>query len=112
MHEMTRHYLVCALWSSTDEHDNPLDANYDIDDIAPESIAQAEEDCLAFLNDNKVDITDLEQAGHDFWLTRNHHGAGFWDRGLGEKGKRLTDASHAYGTQDMYVGDDGKVYLS
>lgn len=21
-----------------------------------------------------------EQAGHDFWLTRNGHGTGFWDR--------------------------------
>lgn len=30
------------------------------------------------------------RAGHDLWLTRNGHGAGFWDRDLGELGDRLT----------------------
>jgi hypothetical protein len=24
----------------------------------------------------------LTGAGRDFWLTRNRHGAGYWDRGL------------------------------
>lgn len=24
--------------------------------------------------------SDDERAGHDFWLTRAGHGAGFWDR--------------------------------
>ena len=28
----------------------------------------------------------LAQIGHDLWLTRNGHGAGFWDRGLGAQG--------------------------
>lgn len=43
---------------------------------------------------------NIAQAGHDFWLTRNRHGTGFWDR---EKvyGKALADvltrASHACG---------------
>jgi hypothetical protein len=37
------------------------------------------------------------QAGHDFLLTRNRHGAGFWDRGLGDIGDKLTEAAHAYG---------------
>ena len=27
-----------------------------------------------------VDL-DLGQCGHDFYLTRNDHGSGFWDRG-------------------------------
>lgn len=40
-------------------------------------------DCLAFFSRVKCYILDdwIEQAGHDFWLTRNGHGAGFWDRG-------------------------------
>lgn len=37
------------------------------------------------------------RAGHDFWLTRGGHGTGFWDRGLGELGDRLSDAAQAYG---------------
>ena len=39
------------------------------------------------------------------------HGAGFWDRGLGALGKRLTDASKLYGESDEYVGDDGRIHI-
>lgn len=28
-----------------------------------------------------LETQNLEQLGHDFWLTRNRHGTGFWDRG-------------------------------
>ena len=53
---------------------------------------------------------DVGFAGHDFWLTRNGHGAGFWDRGLGEVGDRLSNACKAFGSYDLYIGDDGKIY--
>jgi hypothetical protein len=33
---------------------------------------------------------DADSFGHDFYLTREGHGAGFWDRGLGELGDYLT----------------------
>lgn len=55
---------------------------------------------------------DAGQCGHDFWLTRNGHGAGFWDRGYGDLGDELTSACDPYGSCDLYVGDDGKVYAS
>lgn len=49
-------------------------------------------------------VADLESTGmspeaaaHDFILTRNGHGAGFWDRGYGDAGRRLTDAVKTYG---------------
>ena len=51
-------------------------------------------------------------AGGDFWQTRYRHGAGFWDRGMGELGELLTAAAHAYGTCDLYVGDDGQVHAA
>ena len=40
-------------------------------------------ECLAFLVSMECYLNDsnLEQAGHDFWLSRNGHGSGFWDRG-------------------------------
>ena len=44
-----------------------------------------------------------EQAGHDFWLTRNSHGCGFWDRPeiYGENlAQELTRASKACGSFD------------
>ena len=56
-----------------------------------------------------VCVNPLEALGHDFWLTRNGHGAGFWDRGLGELGDRLTGLAKPYGTVDLYITDDGKV---
>lgn len=51
---------------------------------------------------------DWSQHGHDFALTRNHHGAGFWDRGYDhELGARLTSASHAYGEAMVTIpGED------
>ena len=49
------------------------------------------------------------QFGHDFFLTRNGHGAGFWDRGLGALGLRLTDASKPYGETNYWLDDNGRV---
>lgn len=46
-------------------------------------------------------------AGHDFALTRNGHGAGFWDRGLGDVGVQLTEMAHAYGDSAILVNADG-----
>lgn len=132
----TQQYVETALWSSTDNlcsceaatedpdakhsascgHNTggePLDANYSVDDIDPATLARMVADCAAFQADNAADLDarDPSQGGHDFWLTRNGHGCGFWDGDWPEpQAKRLTDAAHAYGSYDLYVGDDGKVY--
>jgi hypothetical protein len=53
-------------------------------------------------------------AGHDFWFTRNGHGAGFWDRvelGDGRVGERLTVAARAFNSVDAYEGDDHMIHL-
>jgi len=111
------HYIACALWSSTDEAGEPLDNNYDASDLAPETLEQMREDVSAFLGSIEDEGWDVsawtpEQVGHDFWLTRNGHGAGFWDRGQGEMGDRLTDLSKPFGGFDLYVGDDGLIYAN
>ena len=103
-------YLECALWSSTEEEE-PLDKNHDVDDIAVEASASMRADCDAFYSANVADLDDDSQGGHDFWLTRNGHGAGFWDRGLGERGERLARAARKFGETSLYVGDDGKIYV-
>lgn len=116
-------YVTCALWSSSDNADDsggsPLDSNYSVQDIAPETMAKMLADCSAFENQTAGIRTAMElaglawdasQAGHDFWLTRNHHGAGFWDRGLGEYGNQLTKVAHNFGGCDLSVGDDKKIY--
>lgn len=112
--EMVNGYVECALWSSTDDDGTSLDENYSEDDVSEEAMRSIREDVEAFARDNATDLAGMDsgQAGHDFWLTRNHHGAGYWDRGLGEKGDRLTKASHAYGGSDLYVGDSGKLHCT
>ena len=114
----TKAYIVCALWSSSDNSDeqggDPLDKNYDASDLAPQTLASMAADCKAFQETNEEDLADLDdtQSGHDFWLTRNGHGAGFWDRGYPkDQATRLTDASKAYGEVYLYVGDDGQLYV-
>lgn len=107
-------YVECALWCSTGDDGEPLDADYTVDDIAPEAIADMRNDVAAFCADNASDLDSIpaDMVGHDFWLTRNRHGAGFWDRGYGALGDRLTEAAHVYGSSDLYVGDDGSLYVA
>jgi hypothetical protein len=110
--EFMRSYIETALWSSTDEKGTPLENNYAAEDIAPETLDTMAEDARDFMKRNWKDIMcSPGPAGHDFWLTRNHHGAGFWDGDwLDKVGDRLTKSSHAYGSFDLYVGDDGKIH--
>jgi len=117
MDRFTQAYIECALWSSMDESTptggEPLDTNYGVSDLASETLGSFERDCNKFQKENAEDLKQAgndEQNGHDFWLTRNHHGSGWWDRGYGEVGERLTEATHKYKEVDLYVGDDGKVY--
>ena len=121
-------YIACALWSSNDESrpdgGDPLDDNYGPEDLAPECHAQMAQDCAAFVADNWADLTALGQRaarldgerrgaaqnGHDFWLSRNGHGTGFWDRGHGARGDKLHAATKPYGEVNLFVGDDGLIY--
>ena len=62
--------------------------------------------------DRREDATNpftVSTRGLRVRLTRNGHGAGFWDRGLGALGERLTRAAKSHGSVDLYVNDDGKV---
>lgn len=116
----TRAYLEAALWSSTDADGEPMDRDHDLSDLAPETLAHAIEDCRSFQEtfgylyaegSPRSCYSPDEQAGHDFWLTRNHHGAGFWDGDWPEPAATiLTDAAHSYREMNLYVGDDGRVY--
>ena len=47
-----------------------------------------------------------ELAGHDFALTRNGHGTGFWDSGLGEMGDMLTEECKPYGPHNVTLEVD------
>ena len=116
----TRAYIECALWSTMDQSDEntggyPLEDNYGIDDIEECCLAQMVEDCRQFQEDNADFMEGLSQykvelAGHDFWLTRERHGAGFWDGDWPKEiGERLTKYSHEAGGFDLMVDDQGLI---
>lgn len=50
-------------------------------------------ECLAFMVYAECYLSDdaIEQAGHDFWLSRNGHGSGFWDRDSSYYGDHIRD---------------------
>ena len=130
--QFTSAYIDCALFTSTDDNEDPLEDNYSLSDLAPETLSKIITDCHAFIIANIDDIesipdfhgnadshgrssyTNYECAGHDFWFTRNGHGVGFWCREEleAEVKARLTKASKAFGECTLYVGDDGLLYLS
>lgn len=108
-------YLICGLWSTM--MDDPtgsgrhghLDDWFDINDC--QNRDDAEQVCEDFATDNydllhgayNGDI-DWGQVGHDFLLTRDRHGTGFWDRGHGPVGELLTEACRPYG-DSMFMPD-------
>ncbi len=117
--EFTMAYIAAALWLGIDDDEAPLEDNYGVEDLAPSALATIIRECQQFqaqhgipqYNDSRY--SDAEKAGHDFWLTRNGHGAGFWGRSeLSEADQeKYTAAARDFGSCDIYVGDDGKLYV-
>lgn len=118
----TQGYIEAIFWLNANDADDEC-VGCTFDDMAPETLQLAKWDCKAFQveNEQALDIAytipqraglyDEHQAGVDFWLTRNGHGAGFWDRGLGEIGDKLTAASKTYSMLTVYLGDDEQVHF-
>jgi hypothetical protein len=122
--KMERGYAETMLWATTkyDEYENCDKSyeylNYSADDLSKEAWRQIREDCEGFLELVREDepaaweelVLDLERAGHDFFLTRERHGAGFWD-GDWVNGTLLTKWSHTFGTVNLYVNDNGEIEI-
>ena len=112
MDSFTRAYFEAALWASSDESDDqggePLDKNYDISDFDPATRDKMIADCADFQERFADPLLesglDDEKAGHDFWLSRNGHGSGFFDEEVPRRDE-LQDAAESYGEFYLYVGD-------
>lgn len=114
MDDFFKQYLITALWSSNDDNGEPFDSNYEIEDISEESLEKAKKDCEEFQRKagSLLDDYELSTCGHDFWLTRNGHGAGFWDGDYEEgDGKKLTELSKEFNELNLFKGDDNKIYF-
>lgn len=119
-------YIQCSLWAThsgfmdENENDLPLDKFHHPNCVQSSVREQVKLECEDFLKREDVSpITEkwgkeeYQRAGHDFFLTRNHHGGGFWDGSWPEPdGDILTNASHEAGSSEPYVGDDGEIYFS
>lgn len=123
-------YMSCAVWADTLDPDtfDRSDGTYTPDDISPEALSVMTVDAREFYSANSATLEafcrylsrDSQSlsladaygvAGHDLWLTRNGHGAGFWDAGAGDVGEYLSDMARPMGEQTLYVGDDGRIRL-
>lgn len=127
----TKSYIEAALWSSNiseegSEHDGePFDSHYDGTDFSHETLKQIEEDCKKFrelAGDMISPDTCLREsgewnyedlAGHDFWLTRNGHGTGFWEDGRwsDDVKDKLTEIAESFSELYLWVDDDGQVWM-
>ena len=84
--EFRKGYVDALLWSSVN---NDADGEQFFDELANgyenfgvDSQERIDKDCKDFLEKALKFIPEgsFDYAGHDFALTRNEHGAGFWDR--------------------------------
>ncbi len=102
--------IEALYFTDTGEGDQPgIDAELTLD-----TLANLRADCRSFWHRFGCYIEPAgmtpEQAGHDFWLTRNGHGAGFWDGDWPEPyGDMLNQGAKCYGEFDTYLGDDGLI---
>ena len=124
-------YLVAALWSSTDDGDTALDYNHDMGDFTETALHTMRQHCSYFLTAQQAggiiekaietgnvylsgDGSDeWSHAGHDFWLTRNGHGAGFWDGDWPEPyATQLTEICQSLPEIDLYITDDDQIAIA
>jgi len=108
--EIIKQYFATALWTEEVSNEDLEDKTiYDFSDKAREYVKKEIE---WFINTAGSSLNGLadDQIGHDIWLSRNGHGAGFFDRGLEiENEELLMELSHQLGEQYIYVNSKGKI---
>lgn len=112
--DFRRGYTEAILWANAYGPDGEPDTDATYAYATPgkwwESIGLDLDDARDFYDTHVLDMEstgcrDFRQHGHDFALTRNGHGAGFWDRGYGAVGERLSDAAKVYGEHSVLTND-------
>jgi hypothetical protein len=83
-------------------------------EIHPETRLDLEADCRSFWRRVGYYVEAAgktpKEAGHDFWLTRNGHGVGFWDGDWPAPwADILTKTAESYGPFETWLSDDGYI---
>jgi hypothetical protein len=113
----TQQFLEAAFFTEEDRlKEEAVESGLDPDkhdfDWSHEALERAKADCEKFQAENAEAIETGENAGHDFWYTRNHHGVGFWDGDWEEPwATQLDNASKKFPELSAYLGDDGLIYF-
>lgn len=118
LNEFERGYIEAMFFTNGDtgSNDETLLNRLGTDRLTRDAIADVVKSCEAFLGyimpdgcfvrqwlDRCDDYSD-EQAGRDLWLSRQGHGAGFFDRTeLGDAADALQDAAREAGEAEVYV---------
>jgi hypothetical protein len=119
MNTFTDAYITAIYFTETGDGEQPSSEIK----MSEDARARAYADCFTFQSVNATILAeaydregyDEGRAGHDFWLTRNGHGAGYWDRAeleADDLGDRLTEAAKLFGECWTTEGDDGLLYLN
>lgn len=127
MDAMTREYLVAAVWTAVNMDGEripvgPAYGTFDIDDadiaraVPLDVIYDAARSCDAFiarsgLSAAAVAAYDPEAMGLNLFLSRNGHGAGFFDAGTAE-GDELQEAARRMGSTEYCLWWEGDYYYA
>jgi len=127
--DFTTGYLETLAWIGCYGGDHNGESLHDltVDDLPADVVTESRGDCLDFLAANLGDVREfceivgdwsgtdsrgtgtypaMNGAGGDFYLSRNGHGAGYFDRGAGKVGDRLQDAARVYGEHVCYIDSE------
>lgn len=142
INEILRGYIETALWTEEerlkenieddDEDDDEIEKLIKLkdkiktkpdlvisDNIDLDSKIEAYNDIKKFImiaGDDAVEEAIRENGlfrlGMDIWLTRNHHGAGFFDHSYEEENEdALIKAGNDLGSKYLEIGDDNKLHF-
>lgn len=111
-------YIAAAIFTEEEQYNTREFEELDVEDFERHK-SHILKDILSFLKmagaqpvDEAVNENGYSQLGHDIWLTRNGHGAGFFDRGYdSDIEERLMNAAQKLGESYPYQGDDGRLYF-
>ena len=118
-------FVECIIWTDedsikegmSDNGEDPDTLELTRENFQAASLEEIISECRDFVVANWGDLQEYSKtgrtadfAGHDFCLSRNGHGTGFWDRGVGDLGDRLHEAAKVYGSASLYLGDDDRIY--
>ena len=102
-------YLETALWSTSGYECENLDSKYEIEDVPDAFVEEACKELDEFWEKAKhlfleEETEDMDRIAHHFWLTRHHHGTGFWD-GDYENGDKITEICKTFSEVDDELRD-------